>query len=103
MDGCPYGMVVDAHLVFENIYDQVSDTEGGVKLHQGLRKADLDDLTQSLLITSFDLRLPKYFASAGSTAPTIRKPNASYFDRVPTYRDWDETITGFRDRLKEEL
>jgi hypothetical protein len=103
MDGCPYGMVVDAHLVLEHIYDQVSESEGRVKIHQGLRKADLDDLTQSLLLTSFDSRLPKFFASAGSTAPSIRKPNASYFDRIPSYRDWDEPITGFRDRLKEEI
>jgi hypothetical protein len=103
MIGCPYGMIVDAHLVLEHIYDQVSDTEGGVKIHQGLRKADLDDLTQSLMITSFDSRIPKYFASSGSAAPSIRKANASYFDRIPTYRDWDEPITGFRDRLKEEL
>jgi hypothetical protein len=101
LEGCPYGMIVDAHLVLEHIYEQVSDTEGGVKMHQGLRKADLDDLTQSLMITSFDSRIPKYFASSGSAAPSIRKANASYFDRFPAYRDWDEPITGFRDRLKE--
>jgi hypothetical protein len=103
LNDCPHGMIVDVHLVLEHVYDQVSENEGGVKVHQGLRKADLDDLTQSLLLTSFDSRLPKYFASASSSTPSIRKPNASYFDRIPSYRDWDEPVTGFRDRLKEEL
>jgi hypothetical protein len=100
-----YGIVVDAHLVFEHIYNAVTTTEGGAiaRLHS-LYKLRIDNLTQAAAITSFESRIPKLFSKSSSISGNILKRHGtSHFDQVASYGEWSEPGTGFRARIKEEL
>jgi hypothetical protein len=88
-----------------HIYAYVSESDGALKQLQSLYKLKIDNMTQGLAIQSFETRIPKFFAKNGSITSGMAKSRTgtSYFDQIPSFRDWDEPMTGFRDRLKEEL
>jgi polyhydroxyalkanoate synthesis regulator phasin len=104
LSGISYGTVVDAHLVLEHVNSNLSDSEGTLKELQGLYKLKIENITQGRAIASFESRVPKLFSKHSTLIGTmVSKTGKSYFDQVPSYADWDEANTGFRERLKFEL
>jgi outer membrane murein-binding lipoprotein Lpp len=104
MDDCSYGFIVDAHMVFEHVFSYVSESESTIKQLQGLNKLKIDNLTQSLAISSFETRIPKYFSKSASVAVSmLKKPSFSHFDQIPSYTEWNASTHGYRERLRDEL
>jgi hypothetical protein len=85
-------------MVFEHLASASAKTIPTLQL---LVKIEMKDMSQGVAVSSFDQQLPKLL----SEAPTygVIKHDESYFDRIKSYRDWEEPHTGFRDRLKQDL
>jgi hypothetical protein len=103
----PVGLIVDIHIVLEHIFNSSNTVDtaesGGLSQHlHSVKKLMMNNMTMAVAVCSFDSRLPKFFSRA-TTIPTGHKENASYFDRIPSYAAWDESGTGYRDRLKDEI
>jgi FtsZ-binding cell division protein ZapB len=52
-------------------------------------------------MSSFQHQVLRFFSKPG--AHRVIKNDASYFNEILTFEDWDSPITGFRDLLKEQL
>jgi len=97
--GEDFGLLVDFHLVMEHVHIQMT----GQKLISNLEKIykmSLRNNNQALAISSFEARLPRFFAT--DTRSFIRK-DESYFPAIKSWDDWDLPNDGFRDRLNLEL
>lgn len=106
LDSDSYGLIVDAHLALEHVYQQAFSDEGAIKELNVLYKIKIDNIAQSLAISSFDYAVPRFFSAPVTTAgkkPKIKKPDSSHFDNIDSFEDWDLPIMGFRAKLKEEL
>lgn len=106
LDSESYGLIVDAHLVMEHIYHQTFCDDGALKELNSLYKIKIDNLTQGLAMSSFDYATPRFFSVSANLLnkkPKIRKPEASHFDNIENYEDWDLPIMGFRAKLKDQL
>lgn len=106
LDSESFGLIVDAHLVFEHIYHQAFSDDGALKDLNVLYKLKIDNITQGLAMSSFDYLTPRFFSNPTTglnKKPKIKKPDSSHFDNIDTYEDWDLPIMGFRAKLKEEL
>jgi hypothetical protein len=104
VDDCSYEYVVDAHLVLVHVYTNVSDSETTIKQLQVLTKLKIENLTQSIAISSFETRIPKFFSKSTTIASgMLKKSSYSHFDQIPSYKEWDQSTNGYRARLKEEL
>jgi hypothetical protein len=58
-------------------------------------------MSQGIAISSFDQRIPKLLSD--NSTYSVVKVDDSYFDKVKSFKDWDEPQTSYRDRLKEDL
>jgi len=97
--GEEFGLLVDFHLVMEHVHIQMT----GQKLISNLEKIykmALRNNNQALAISSFEARLPRFFAT--DTRSFVRK-DESYFPAIKSWDDWDLPNDGFRDRLNLEL
>jgi hypothetical protein len=96
-----FGLVMSVFTVFEHINSNVSGVQSLERLNH-LYKLKIDNMNLGLAITSFDQRWPKFFMKT-QTSMTPITSEQSFFDRIPSHDVWDESQTGVRDRLKDEL
>jgi hypothetical protein len=80
-----FGLIVDVHMVFEHLSSLSAKT---ITTLQQLIKIDMKDMSQGV---------------AEAAGYTVVKTDESFFDKVKTYREWEEPHTGYRDRLKNDL
>jgi hypothetical protein len=94
------GMIVDVHMVMEHIQATISGKDSLGQLEK-LYKLKIGTLADGLAMTSFEAKVPRYFLLL--SVHKVVKQDASYFETIGTYDEWDAPIAGFRARLKEEL
>jgi hypothetical protein len=68
---------------------------------QQLAKIEMKDLSQGIVVSSFDSQHPKLLLDF--TGYVVVTKDESYFNQVKSYKDWEEPQIGFRDRLKVDL
>jgi hypothetical protein len=51
-------------------------------------------------MTSFQRPVPKLFVNAGTR---VVRDHSSFFNKIPTWGEWDHQHTGYRDTLKKGL
>ena len=74
----PYGLVVDAHMVFEHLFSFASGNEqGSLKTWYNIQKLDLANMTQATCLTSFDGSVPKYLSKSSNMAIPSRTKGLS--------------------------
>jgi hypothetical protein len=66
-----------------------------------LFKLKIKTLADGLAMKSFESKVPRYFSQ--SSVHKVVKHDASHFETIGTFDEWDTPISGFRTRLKEEL
>jgi hypothetical protein len=93
------GLIVDPHTVFEHIFAE-ENGEDFFKRFESVHKLQILTLQQGYAMTSFQRPVPKFFSSSGTR---VVRDHASYFDKVPTWSEWDHQDTGFRDTLRRGL
>jgi hypothetical protein len=94
------GLVVDVHTVFEHIQVQ-SFGQDSIKTLESLIKLKIKTMADGLAMTSFEQKLPRFFKKA--TAHKVIKDDASHFDTIASFDEWDSPGSGFRVQLKDEL
>eukprot|EP00978_Attheya_sp_CCMP212_P034021 scaffold140543_cov74-Attheya_sp.AAC.1 len=95
-----FGIFVDAHMVQEHIHYTLHGTDA-LKRLESLYKLKIDTISQGLAITSFENTIPKIFSK--SLDHKVLRDDASYFNMIPNFHDWDLKDAGWRDKIKEEL
>jgi hypothetical protein len=85
-------------LVFEYLHSEAAKT---VPTLQQLIKIDMTDMSQGIAVSSFDQRIPTLLSE--NATYSVVKVDDSYFDRVKSFKDWNEPHMGYRDHLKEDL
>ncbi len=96
----PCGLIVDVHIVMEHVSASLSSNEIISRLEKQV-KLKVPTLADGLAMSSFQNAVPRFFSKAG--AHKVIKNDASYFNEIASFEEWDTPITGFRDLLKEEL
>jgi ubiquinone biosynthesis protein UbiJ len=94
------GLIVDVHTVLEHIQVQ-SFGQDSIKTLESLIKLKIKTMADGLAMTSFEQKLPRFFKK-GTTHKVI-KNDASHFDTIASFDEWDAPGSGFRVQLKEEL
>jgi hypothetical protein len=84
--------------VFEHLASSSAKTIPTLQL---LYKIEMKDMSQGVAVSSFDQQLPKLLCEAQTYG--VIKHDESYFDKIKSYKDWEEPHTGFHDWLKEDL
>jgi hypothetical protein len=92
--------VVDVHMVMEHVHACISGQDSIGRLEK-LFKLKIKTLADGIAMTSFETKIPRYFSAAATHK--VVKQDASYFDTVATFEEWDVPNSGYRTRLKEEL
>jgi hypothetical protein len=100
MPAHPCGLIVDVHMVMEHIQATISGQDSLGRLEK-LYKLKIRTLADGLAMTSFETKVPRYFSL--SSVHKVVKQDASYFETIGTYDEWDAPVSGFWARLKEEL
>jgi hypothetical protein len=104
MDDEAFGLMVDVHLVFENLDHMLNPNESTIKTLHSIEKLGLSNMTQALCLTSFDARVPKLLSKSSNLAfPTWSSKGVSHFDKVDAYSDWEDLNFGMRDKIKNAL
>jgi hypothetical protein len=94
------GLVVDVHIVMEHIHTAIAGQDS-ISMLEKLMKLKVKTLADGLAMKSYENKIPRYFSQA--SVHKVVKHDASHFENIATYEEWDTPITGFRARLKEEL
>jgi hypothetical protein len=94
------GLVVDLHMVMEHIQAAIAGQDSISRLEK-LFKLKIKTLADGLAMTSFETKVPWYFSQI--SVHKVVKHDASHFETISTFEEWDASISGFRARLKEEL
>ncbi len=94
------GLIVDAHMVFEHIYHAIEGIDT-IATMEKLYKIKVLCIADSVAMTSFDAKTPKYFSR--SQGHRVLKLDASYFDTIVSHAEWSDVGTGFKMRLQEAL
>jgi hypothetical protein len=94
------GLIVDVHVVFEHVHAQIFGTDS-IKTSQSLIKLRVKTMADSLAMTSFEQKVPRFFKK--SMMHKVIKDDASHFDTIVSNEEWDAAGSGFRAQLKEEL
>jgi hypothetical protein len=94
------GLTIDVHMVLEHIFHAINgiDTLG---IMNKLYKIKVLTIADSLAMTSFDAKTPKYFAKLKGYH--VLKMDALYFDAITTHSDWSDGATGYKKKLQEAL
>jgi hypothetical protein len=94
------GLIVDVHTVMEHIQVQ-SFGQDSIKTLESLIKLKIKTMADGLAMTSFEQKMPRFFKKA--TSHKVIKDDASHFDTIASFDEWDAPGSGFRVQLKEEL
>ena len=94
------GLIVDVHVVLEHVQAQ-SFGHDSIKTLQSLAKLKIKTMADSLAMTSFEQKVPRFFKK--SAAHKVVKDDASHFDTVVSFDEWDAPGSGFRLQLKDDL
>jgi hypothetical protein len=94
------GLIVDAHTVLEHVYHAIEGIDT-IAMMEKLYKIKVTTIADSVAMTSFDAKTPKYFSK--SQAHRVLKLDASYFDTIVSHAEWADVSTGFKMRLQEAL
>jgi hypothetical protein len=94
------GLIVDVHTVLEHIQVQ-SFGQDSIKTLESLIKLKIKTMADGLAMTSFEQKVPRFFKKA--TTHKVIKDDASHFDTISTFDEWDSPGSGFRVQLKDEL
>jgi hypothetical protein len=92
-------LIVDPHTVFEHIYAEEKGDDFFKKFER-VHKLQILMPQQGYAMTSFQQAMPKSFYSAGTR---VVRDHASFFNKIPTWAEWDHQYTGFRDSLRAGL
>jgi hypothetical protein len=96
----PAGLIVDAHMVFERVFYNMDNTDTLAQLQQ-CYKIKVNTITDGVAITSFDSKISKFFSQ--SHGHKVMKADGLFLDAITSYQEWDDTGTGYRLCLQEEL
>jgi hypothetical protein len=93
-------LIVDIHMVFKHIFHAINgiDTLG---IMEKLFKIKVLNIANSLVMTLFDAKTPKYFSKL--KGHHVLKLDASYVDAITTHSDWSVGATGYKKKLQEAL
>jgi hypothetical protein len=94
------GLIVDAHMVFEHVFHAIEGIDT-IATMERLYKIKVSCIANSVAMTSFDAKTPKYFLRL--QGHRVLKLDASYFDTIMSHSDWADVATGFKMRLQEAL
>jgi hypothetical protein len=94
------GLIVDVHIVMEHIQVQ-SFGQDSIKTLESLFKLKIKTMADGLAMTSFEQKIPRFFKKA--MTHKVVKDDASFFDTILNFDEWDAPGSGFRVQLKEEL
>jgi hypothetical protein len=94
------GLVVDIHIVIEHVHFCISGQDSIGQMDKSF-KFKIKTLADAIAMTSFETKIPRYFSQ--SSAHKVVKQDASYFDTISMYKEWDLPNSGYCTRLKEEL
>jgi hypothetical protein len=94
------GLIVDVHMVMEHVQSSIAGQDSIGRLEK-IFKLKIKTLADGLAMSSFEAKIPRYFSQ--TTVHKVVKADASYFDNIGRFDEWDAPISGFRARLKEEL
>jgi hypothetical protein len=94
------GLIVDVHMVFEHVYHAIEGIDT-IATMEKLYKIKVLCIADSVAMTSFDAKTPKYFSRL--QGHRVLKLDASYFDTIVSHADWADVATGFKMRLQEAL
>jgi hypothetical protein len=91
---------VDVHTVLEHIQVQ-SFGQDLIKTLESLIKLKIKTMADGLAMTSFEQKVPQFFKKAATHK--VIKDDASHFDTIASFDEWDSPGSGFRVQLKDEL
>jgi hypothetical protein len=94
------GLIVDVHMVFEHVYHSIEGIDT-IATMEKLYKIKVMCIADSVAMTSFDAKTPKYFSRL--QGHRVLKLDASYFDTIVLHSEWADVATGFKMRLQEAL
>jgi hypothetical protein len=94
------GLIVDAHMVFEHVFHAIEGIDT-IAVMEKLYKIKVMCIADSVAMTSFDAKTPKYFSRL--QGHRVLKLDASYFDTITSHADWSDVATGYKMRLQEAL
>jgi hypothetical protein len=94
------GLIVDVHIVMEHIQVQ-SFGQDSIKTLESLIKLKIKTMADGVAMTSFEQKILSFFKKA--MTHKVIKDDASYFDTILNFEEWDAPGSGFRVQLKSEL
>jgi hypothetical protein len=94
------GLIVDVHMVFEHVFHAIEGIDT-IATMEKLYKIKVLCIADSVAMTSFDAKTPKYFSRL--QGHRVLKLDASYFDTITSHAEWADVATGFKMRLQEAL
>jgi hypothetical protein len=68
---------------------------------ESLSKLKIKTMADGIAMTSFEQKIPRFFKKAA--VHKVVKDDASHFDTIISYDEWDAPGSGFRVQLKDEL
>jgi hypothetical protein len=95
------GLIMDAHVALEYVNTVIEGHKTITCLEKLSRQLKTKTIADGLAMTSFESKVPMYLSAP--RGHKIIKSEASYFNTLTNYEDWDVSSTGFWDQLKEEL
>jgi hypothetical protein len=96
-----YGLIVDAHMIMEHVYELISNRSVLDQLYK-IHKIKIDNVNDGIAITSFETAMPKFFFKQTGDYKVIAGA-ASYFNSIKTFDEWDVPHVGFRDYFRTKM
>ena len=97
-----FGLVVDFHIVMENLYQHRRGNDL-LKKMESIFKIKVPTVGQASSISSFERTIPKYFVTGVNDDFTPIEDDESYFNNIQTWQDWDTQHKGNRDKIIKQL
>jgi hypothetical protein len=93
---------VDFHVMMEHVYFSLGSTLDSLDMMEKCHKAKLRTVSEAIVVSSFDRKLPLLFHSAKGITHPLASPadtNTSCFDAIPSQNDFD----GFKQIFRQAL
>jgi len=94
-------LLMDFNTVLEHAYTQIVGQKILTNL-TSITKMKLNNTNQSVALTSFEKRIPKFFGGEGKTLGVV-KDEESYFKTIKSWDEWNTPGDGYCDQLKRQL